>query len=200
VDLLRSGDATAAAERFRLALGAVDDAEVRGPAGVHLRGALHNNLGLTLVARDSAVAAAEAFDEAGRWIAQDSVRALRLYNAGTAMAMAERWEDAVDRLTQALILRPDSEAARHNLEIVLRRLNAAAPPESGRPPEPSEFARRLKAEAERLVGERRYSEALSRMQDGLRRDSTVAAFNDFIGRLGDVVGILSADTSAADGR
>jgi hypothetical protein len=44
------------------------------------------------------------------------------------------------------------------------------------------------------VAARRYEEALGLLQAGLQRDSSVAAFSDFIGRLEEVVGILSPDT------
>jgi tetratricopeptide (TPR) repeat protein len=161
--------------------------------------AVHNNLGLACLAQDDAAGAANAFDDAAAWSAIDTVTALAIYNAGTALARSERWETARERLVRALVLDPDSENARHNLEVVLRRLQQEERPQSGQPPEPSEFARRLKADADRLVGERRYAEALALMEDGLRRDSTVAAFDEFIGRLGEVVQILS-DTLAVPER
>jgi tetratricopeptide (TPR) repeat protein len=199
LELLRRGDAAGAEARFRAALAAEDDAEVAGLAGAHLRTALHNNLGLARLAQEDPAGAANAFDSAAAWSAIDTVTALAAYNSGTALARAERWDAARDRLVNALLLDPGSDDSRHNLEIVLRRLQRDAR-QSQQPPEPTEFARRLKAEADRLIRDRRYAEALALMQDGLRRDSTVAAFDDFVGRLGEVVGILSADTSVAPGR
>jgi tetratricopeptide (TPR) repeat protein len=199
LELLHAGNATGAEERFRAALAAEEDARVTGWADAWLRMAVHNNLGLTLLAQDDPAGAADAFDQAAAWSAIDTVTALVVYNAGTALARGDRWDPARDRLVRALILDPESEDARHNLEVVLRRLQGEDRPQPGRPPEPSAFARRLRADAERLVGERRYAEALALMEDGRRRDSTVAAFDDFIGRLGEVVGILS-DTTGAPGR
>jgi hypothetical protein len=86
------------------------------------------------------------------------------------------------------VARPDFPEARFNYEWVKRRLDSP-PPQGGTPPEPSDFARRLKARADALVAQRQYRDALDLMNDGLRRDSTVAAFADYVQRLGDVVQI-----------
>ena len=194
LDLLRAGDAAGAEERFRAGLSAPPADEIDDPAGAALRTALWNGVGLSLLAQDDAAGATAAFDSASTWAAHDTVVAMMAYNAGTAAAGAERWEAARDRLVRALLLHPADANARHNLEIVLRHLSGAPPAGGGAPPEPSEFARRLKAEADRLVAERRYMGALALLRDGLSRDSTVAAFADAIRRLEAVVGIVQADS------
>ncbi|HKL87713.1 MAG TPA: hypothetical protein VJ884_01835, partial [Salinibacter sp.] len=55
--------------------------------------------------------------------------------------------------------------------------------------EPSAYARRLKKKAEALVARQQYGAAVDSMQRGLRRDSTVAAYRDFLARLTDVAEI-----------
>jgi len=196
LDRLRGGDAAAAEERFRAAIGAEGDAEVSTPAGVELRRAAWTGVGLALVAQDSAAGAADAFDEAARWASDDAGAARAAYDAGTALAQAEQWAPARDRLVRALLLRPDYTDARHNLEIVLRQLQGP-PPAGGTPPEPSAFARRLKATADSLVTLRRYEDALSLLQDGLARDSTVASYQDVMRRLEAVTTIVAADSAGA---
>jgi tetratricopeptide (TPR) repeat protein len=193
LDLLRAGDGAAAEARFRAGLAAESDAQVTGRAGAALRAALWNGVGLALLALDDAPGAADAFDDAALWASDDSVAAVLLYNAGTALATAERWAPARDRLVRALIRRPHHADTRHNLEIVLRHLQTESST-GGERPEPSEFARQLKEEADRLVAERRYADALTLLEDGLLQDSTVAAFNDAIERLRAVTGIVSSDT------
>ena len=84
----------------------------------------------------------------------------------------------------ALLLDPTSADARRNQEIARRLLQD--PPE---PPEPSDFAEQVKARADALVAQRQYREALNVMEDGLARDSSVAAYADFTQRLGGVVQI-----------
>ena len=84
--------------------------------------------------------------------------------------------------------------SRVNLEIALlrqRRDDQDDPPE---PPEPSPFAERLKAQADSLVAIWQYEDAFGLMQQGLVRDSTVAAFGEYIQRLGDIVRIDTTGT------
>jgi tetratricopeptide (TPR) repeat protein len=194
LDRLHAGDAAGAEERFRAAIAAAEDAD--SPAAAALLAASWVGVGLARLEQDDPAGAASAFDEAARWTSDDSAAALALYDAGTALARAERWDEARDRLQRALMLRPEYTDARHNLEVVLRRLQGP-PPAGGRPPEPSEFARRLRARADSLVALRRYGDALRLLQDGLARDSTVAAFSDVIQRLDAVVGIVDSTTGPA---
>jgi tetratricopeptide (TPR) repeat protein len=197
LEKLRAGDAAGAEARFREGLAEAEADVPDTPADVDVRAALWNDLGLALLVQNKPAEAAEAFDRAAGWAAADSARALAAYNAGTALARAERWAPARDRLVRALLLRPAYPEARHNLEVVLRRLPRTPSPPDGARPEPSAFARRLKAQADSLVAARRYAEALALLQDGLRRDSTVAAYDEAIRRLDAVAGIVRGDTTRA---
>jgi tetratricopeptide (TPR) repeat protein len=181
---LAEGDTTGAVAAFRAGLDATegDDAD---PA---VRAALWNNLGLALYERGQYAEAGGAFDEALALAAEPDRRARYAYNAGTALAHTEGLDAAAARLRRALVARPDYPEARFNYEWVKRRLDSS-PSQGGTPPEPSDFARRLKAQADALVAQRRYRDALDLMNDGLRRDATVAAFADYVQRLGDVVQI-----------
>jgi tetratricopeptide (TPR) repeat protein len=51
-----------------------------------------------------------------------------LYNLGTALAELGRTQEAISVYRRALLLEPNDEAARHNLEVLLRKL---PPPKSG---------------------------------------------------------------------
>lgn len=113
--------------------------------------------------------------------------------AGTAALAAADAPRAVGLLRRALLLEPDNASYRRTYEIARRRAEGEEPPT---PPEPSDFARRLKEQAEALVGEHRYGDALALMQDGLRRDSTVAAYAEWTARLGGVAEI--EQTQGAD--
>lgn len=55
--------------------------------------------------------------------------------------------------------------------------------------EPSEFARRLKEQADRLVAQHRYKEAHALMLEGLKKDATVGTYQEYIKRIGEVVEI-----------
>lgn len=170
------------------------------PDGIAMR--LWHNLGVAL-ARDTTaqspgrppgnppdsagVSADSAFAQAIRLAGDPATRARYAYDAGTAALLQGDDARAVSLLRRSLVLDPTRADARRNYEIARRRLrDPEAPPT---PPEPSENARRLKAEADRLVAERRYRAAFDLMTDGLTRDSTVAAYAEFTSRVGEVVDI-----------
>lgn len=180
--LLAAGDAEAATATFRQGLLATEDE----PGAV--RAALWHNLGLALYAQEQFAAAADAFDEARRLSVASEDRARAAFHAGTARARADTLDAARADLRRALIARPDFPEARHNYEWVARRLDGEAP-ENEALPEPSDFAQRLKAQADSLVAARQYRAALDLLADGFQQDSTVAAYADFAQRLGDVVEI-----------
>ena len=49
--------------------------------------------------------------------------------------------------------------------------------------EPSEYTKKLKAQADRLVELKQYQQAYDLMMDGMKKDETVSAYQDYINRL-----------------
>ena len=72
--------------------------------------------------------------------------------------------------------------------------SSAAPPSPTPPIEPSEEAKKAKAEADKAVLARQYGKALRIMTDQLRGDPTVNYYADYIHRLEDINGIKKTDT------
>ena len=183
------------------AVAAYTNGTVRMAVPDHIAMRLWHNLGVAL-ARDttrtpgdgdtpapdsSGVSADSAFAQAIRLAGDPATRARYAYDAGTAALLGGDARLAVALLRRSLVLDPSRRDARRNYEIARRRVrDPEAPPT---PPEPSENARRLKAEADRLVAQRRYRAAFDLMTDGLTRDSTVAAYAEFTSRMGEVVDI-----------
>ena len=186
MELFEAGDFEAAAAAFQEGIDATENQTSR------TREALHTDLGLAHFSQAQFAEAAEAFKEALKQAETPSRRAEAAYNAGTALAKSEGLEQALVYLRRALILQPDFPTARFNYELVKRRLDGSQPP-VGTPPEPSAFAEELKARADALVVSRHYREAANLMNDGLLQDSTVAAYGDFMQRLGEVVEIEEMD-------
>ncbi|PAP78540.1 VWA domain-containing protein [Rubrivirga marina] len=183
VELLGLGDAVGAEAQFAAGIA---NAEV--PRDVRAR--LWHGLGVARARQDRFSGADSAFAEALVFADTPDRRARYLTDAGTAALRADAPARADSLLRLALLLDPASDAARRNQEIARRLL--ADPPE---PPEPSDFAERVKAQADSLVAARQYRAALDVMTDGLAQDSSVAAYADFTQRLGGVVQIEeSADS------
>jgi tetratricopeptide (TPR) repeat protein len=71
--------------------------------------------------------AREAYQRAAE-MAPGELKPRDLYNLGNALAELGRTQEAISVYRRALLLAPNDEAARHNLEVLLRRL---PPPRSG---------------------------------------------------------------------
>ncbi len=142
---------------------------------------LWHGLGLARAAQERPAEADSAFARALERATDPAQRGRYAYDAGSAALRAGDPVRADTLLQLALLLAP-SPNARRNQEIARRSLDQP-------PPEPSDFAQQLKARADSLVAERQYRDALDVMEGGLARDSSVAAFSDFIDRLGGVVQI-----------
>ncbi|WP_224995206.1 hypothetical protein [Cesiribacter sp. SM1] len=108
-------------------------------------------------------------------------------------------QNALQYFKEALKADPANESARMNYELAWKRLNEQDDQQQDQEDqqqqedqpkiEPSEWARQQKAKADALSRQFRYTDALRLMQESLEQDSTIAAYNDFISRLGDVAEI-----------
>ncbi|MEM6325872.1 MAG: hypothetical protein AAF791_02020 [Bacteroidota bacterium] len=183
-DRLASDDAPGAEALYSAGL-------ARDDVPLEIGGALWNNLGLARLAQDRAAEADSAFTRALPLVSDADARALVAFNRGTAALARSDLGTAVESLRRALVLRPTYVPAQVNLEIALRRQRTDDGEEPPETPEPSPFAQDLKAQADSLVEARQYAEAYGAMQGGLARDSTVAAFGEFIQRLGQIVEVDS---------
>lgn len=178
--LFETQDTAGAEQRYIAGLAQEDS-----PAAI--AAALWNNLGLARLMQDRPAEADSAFMRALPLLSDAERRGLTAYNRGTAALSANEVAGAVENLRRAVVLMPAYVPAQVNLEIALRRQRDGEEQEQPEPPEPSPFAQRLKVQADSLVEARQYSDAYGLMEDGLARDSTVAAFGEFIQRLGQIV-------------
>ena len=151
--------------------------------------ALHHNWGAALYQQDRYTQADSIFAVAQDYARTKAERTRIHYNRATNAARANNTEAALSHYRAALRLDPDHDDARHNYEVLARQQSSL--PARSEPPDvdPSDYAQRLKRRAEALAAQREYAAAFTLMQDGLADDSTVAAYQDFTGRLGTIVAI-----------
>jgi Ca-activated chloride channel family protein len=114
------------------------------------------------------------------------------------------WNNALQHYEQAMKLEPQDKEAKENEEFVRRKIaelkskppsSPSSPPSSSpqNVPEPSEAAKRAKAEADKAVLQRKYRNALTIMTNQLDVDPTVNYYADYIQRLRDINGIKKTD-------
>lgn len=182
----RDGEYAAADSLYRKALSALEDSTGTVYSG------LQNNVGLALQRQSKYALAQEAYEEAIRSAVSDAGRVRSLFNGANAAAALGERKQALDYYEKVLLLDPTHEAARFNYEYLKRKHGDP----SGGPSanvDPSPYAKKLKRKAEALVAQTRYTTAAALMKDGLQRDSTVAAYRDFITRIEEVAQISRAE-------
>lgn len=145
------------------------------------------NLGLSHQYLEKLDEALGFYDKAS--ISQDGTLASFAFNqSGVIQGNKEEHEVALSKFKSALIQDPFNEAARHNYELLARWMqrDKEQKEKDENKPEPSDFAKRKKAEADRLVEQFRFKDALRLLQDALAQDETVAAYQEFIKSLEEI--------------
>lgn len=125
------------------------------------------------------------------------------YNIGNAQFQLNKLQESIDAYKRALELNPDDRDAKHNLEIARAKLKENAQKQQQQQQqqdqqqdqekektEPSEYAKQIKARAEQLVMQQKYSAAYQLMQEGMQKDETVKAYQDFTQRIVDIVNLI----------
>jgi hypothetical protein len=112
--------------------------------------------------------------------------------------MSGKSEQALNLFKQAIKADPSNEEARYNYEMLKKKLDKKKKEEEqknkdkndkNKKQEPSEFAKKLKAQADKLVAQRQYKPAYDLMMEGLKKDETVSSYQKFIDRIKVVDGI-----------
>ena len=108
----------------------------------------------------------------------------------------EAWENSVKSFDSALKLNPRDADAKFNYEFVKKKLEELKKQQQQQGKQndvqPSEDAKKAKAEADEAVRRREYKGALEIMENQLRRDSTTSYYSDYIQRLKEINDVKSA--------
>jgi Ca-activated chloride channel homolog len=132
------------------------------------------------------------------------LQGLAYYNQGNALyhlgernpdpkKRTEAWEKALQDYQSTAKLNPQEADAKFNYEFVKRKLEELKQQQQqkNQPNEiqPSEAAKKAKAEADEAVRQREYAKALKIMEKQLEQDPTTAYYADYIQRLKEVNGV-----------
>lgn len=159
---------------------------------------LYFNLGNAQAKQGKVEEAIQSFMEFRSLTESAQEKSMAEYNIGTLLAEDAKWKPAASHFKNALKFNPSDMDAKHNYERALAQQEKEEDEngedqnqENQPPPEPSEYALAMKKQAEKLVAQRRYTDAYNLMQRALEADDTVRAFNDFIERIKNVSDINS---------
>ena len=117
------------------------------------------------------------------------LRSLAYQQMGVINKQQNKLKEALSDFKASLKSNPANEDARYNYEILKKIIDEQEQQEQkgNDDIEPSEYAKRLKAQADKLIKQNLFDQAMSIMQKGLQEDETVAAYNSFISKLNNVV-------------
>ncbi len=114
------------------------------------------------------------------------------YNLGNALFKSEKLEESITAFKNALRNDANNEDARHNLFLAQQLLKQQKQQQQQqqqdqkKPPEPTEFAKQLRKQAQELVSQRKYSEAYNLMIEGEKKDPSVGYYKDFTEKIKEV--------------
>lgn len=122
-----------------------------------------------------------------------SLKSLAYQQLGVISNDPKTLEKALSYFKQAIKSDPTNDDARYNYELLKKKLqNQNENQENNengkddKKQEPSDYAKKLKKQADKLVSRTEYASAHSLMQEGLKKDPTVGYYNEFINRLSEV--------------
>jgi tetratricopeptide (TPR) repeat protein len=154
---------------------------------------VHFNIGDALYKKRKYEEALQAYQKALQKSDDVQLQSQSHYNLGNTYFRLNKWQESLLSYQEALKLNPADQDAKYNLEYVRAKIkeNAQKQPQDQQqqPVTPSDYAKRLKAQADALVAQRRYRAAHELMIQGLQTDKTVAAYQNFIDRLKKVADI-----------
>ncbi len=108
-------------------------------------------------------------------------------------------DEALSYFKNAIKADPANGDARYNYEMLKRKVEEEKKKKQQQQQkkqdkdnkmEPSEYAKRLKEQADNLVSQQQYESAYNLLMAGMKRDKTVSSYQDYITRLGNVAGII----------
>lgn len=124
------------------------------------------------------------------------LKAKAAYNLGNSYYRMNKLSESLQWFKKSLKINSNDRDAKHNLEVVLNKMKSEEDKqdqEKQEKTEPSEFAKKMKEKAEALAADGKFAEAFEVMQEALQIDETVNAFQDFIGKLGEIVNITDEE-------
>lgn len=112
---------------------------------------------------------------------------------GVLLGREQTYKEALSYFKTALLKNPENEVARYNYELLSRWLeqNESEQEEKEKQDEedkmePSNYAKRMKAQADEMVDRFQFNEALEIMNRALEIDETVAHYQGFMNNLGEI--------------
>ena len=152
------------------------------------------NLGNALFKQDKFKEAAEQYSRiAVEQKLSKKELAMVYHNMGNAYLLQQKILESIEAYKKALLNNPSDLETKYNLSYAQHLLKQQQNNENNQDKdiEPSDYAKKIKQQADELVAQRKYSDALQLMNNLILKDPTGIAYQDYVKRLKDVVQINS---------
>jgi len=151
------------------------------------------NIGDALYKQNKFDEAAKQFVDNHYLIEDKEKKSASLYNLGNSLLMANKVQESIEAYKSSLKLNPANMEAKYNLayaqDLLKQQQDQKNNNQDQNKIEPSEYAKKLKAEADKLNSAGKFADAFNLMQEGLKKDQTVIYYKDFIDKTGKVAQI-----------
>ena len=146
------------------------------------------NLGDTYYKQGKYKEASEQFEILSTRKTGDDTLSKVYHNLGNAYLKQKEFEKGINAYKNALKKNMSDEETRYNLAYAQKMLKQEVQKKNDpNNKNPSEYAKKLKEQADRLVAERKYNEAYNLMTAGLRKDHTISAYETYMQHIKDVL-------------
>lgn len=133
---------------------------------------------------------AQPYFERAAQNAQSAQQKARIFhNLGNTFMRLKKYKEAEKAYKNSLLQNPKDNETRYNFALAKKLLNLKEKQENKNKenkPEPSDFALKVKTEADEATQNFEFSKALEIMQKGLEKDSTLNHFQDFMTKLKEI--------------
>ncbi|MGB2128359.1 MAG: tetratricopeptide repeat protein [Flavicella sp.] len=157
-------------------------------SGTYYKGAY--NLGNALFDQKNYKEAVPQFELAAQSTEIKSEKAAAYHNLGNVHMAEKAYDKAIAAYKNSLRNNPSDDESRYNLAYAIKALKKQQDDkEKNKPPPPSEYAKRMKKKADKLVNSYRFDAALKLLDEALEKDVTVSNYKEYMQHLQDVIEI-----------
>ena len=153
------------------------------------------NVGNVLYKQNKYLDAASKYSSLANSTDNKREKAYIYHNMGNSYLKANKLGESISAYKEALKLNPSDRETKFNLAYAQRLLinhnQNKNKNDDGQSKEPSDYAKKIKKQADELVANRQYSQAYKIMKDLLAKDITASTYSDYTKRLKDVVEVNS---------
>lgn len=117
-------------------------------------------------------------------------KAAAYHNIGDAHMQEKAYDKAIEAFKNSLRNNPNDEETRYNLALAKeKKKQKEEEDKKNQPPPPSEFAKRTKKQADKLLESFQFEEALKVMEAGLKKDMTISNYKEYMQKIETVIEI-----------